>query len=86
MQDKDITTEDSLREAGQAAGLEKELLDNLIGQIGHASVKAELQRSTQEALDLGVSHPLWNEPLREGELLSYVLCLVRNEPPEGGRS
>lgn len=55
VQDKDITTEDSLREAGEAAGLEKELMDNLIGQIGHASVKAELQQSTQEALDLGVS-------------------------------
>lgn len=51
--DKDITTEESLREACATAGLELELADNLIGQIGESSVKEELKRSTQEALDLG---------------------------------
>lgn len=74
MQDKDIITEDSLREAGQAAGLEQELMDNLIGQIGLASVKEKLHRSTQEALDLGVSHSL-SQDLWEG-WGSTVICTV----------
>ena len=55
MQDKDIVSEESLREACESACIGKELTDNLIGQIGDASVKEELKRSTQEALDLGVS-------------------------------
>ena len=36
-------------------GLSQELTDNLIGQIGTTDVKEELKRTTQEALDLGVS-------------------------------
>ena len=54
VQDKDIVSEESLREACEAADIERELTDNLIGQIEEASVKDELKRSTQEALDLGV--------------------------------
>jgi glutathione S-transferase kappa 1 len=51
--DQDITEERSLREACKASGIDQEMTDNLIGQIGQPEVKEELKRSTQEALDLG---------------------------------
>ena len=54
MQDRDITAEESLREASSVAGIGQEMTDHLIGQIRESSVKEELKRSTQEALDLGV--------------------------------
>ena len=48
--------EDSLRDVCREVGLSSELTDHLIGQIGTSEVKEELKRTTQEALDLGVSH------------------------------
>lgn len=56
-QDEDIVGEESLREVCQKVGLSGELTDNLIGQIRTDRIKEELKRTTQEALDLGVSCP-----------------------------
>lgn len=57
LQDEDIVSEESLREVCQKVGLSGELIDNLIGQIRTERIKEELKRTTQEALDLGVSGP-----------------------------
>ena len=56
-QDEDIVSEESLKEVCQKVGLSGELTDNLIGQIRTDRIKEELKRTTQEALDLGVSCP-----------------------------
>ena len=48
-------SEESLKEVCEKVELSQELTDKLIGQIGTAEVKEELKRTTQEALDLGVS-------------------------------
>ena len=56
-QDEDIVSEESLRKVCQKVGLSGELTDNLIGQIRTDRIKEELKRTTQEALDLGVSCP-----------------------------
>ena len=55
MQDEDITSEESLRQACIKAGLSLEKANELIGKISDDAIKQELKRSTQEALDLGVS-------------------------------
>ena len=54
-QDEDITTDDSLISACIRAGLSQDQADKLIGQVSLDPIKEELKRSTQEALDLGVS-------------------------------
>ena len=53
-QDEDITKHESLQQACLAAGLTKDITDDLIGRIELPAVKEELKRTTQEALDLGV--------------------------------
>ena len=55
VQDEDIAAEESLREVCTRAGISERQTDDLIGQIRTPAVKEELKRSTQEALDLGVS-------------------------------
>ena len=55
IQDEDITTDDSLSQACIRAGLSQEQADKLVGQIYLDPIREELKRSTQEALDLGVS-------------------------------
>lgn len=49
-------SEESLKEVCKKVELSQELTDKLIGQIGMPEIKEELKRTTQEALDLGVSH------------------------------
>ena len=58
LQDEDIVSEESLKEVCEKVELSQELTDKLIGQIGTAEVKEELKRTTQEALDLGVSRAI----------------------------
>jgi len=57
LQDEDIVSEESLKEVCKKVELSQELTDKLISQIGTPEIKEELKRTTQEALDLGVSHP-----------------------------
>lgn len=44
-----------MQEVCRKVGLSQELTDDLIGQIKTDRIKEELKRTTQEALDLGVS-------------------------------
>ena len=75
LQDEDIVSEESLREVCQKVGLSGELTDNLIGQIRTERIKEELKRTTQEALDLGVSGPTPGE--RGNSFLTRHSPLIR---------
>ena len=55
MQDEDITEVESLREACSKAGLSQDQAEDLIGQTETSTVKEELKKTTQIALDNGVS-------------------------------
>ena len=54
LQDEDITTEDSLKEACKASDISSDVASELLISIKDESIKEKLKGTTQEAFDLGV--------------------------------
>lgn len=60
LKDEDITSDGSLIAAAEKTKMPREMIGKLIVQIQHEQTKEELKRTTQEALDSGVSIIIYN--------------------------